>query len=758
MHTTKITKQIAALTLIILTTASIAAADGRDNNPLNAGETQFRNSWGLTLDGAAGNPALVGLDKPPRCGLSILPLSVALWNDKLILPPGMGVLVNPSGYLANSLRESFGLTDDASKNSDKLTSGLRDGIGVYAGTKVSPIVFATRSFGLNVSTFADVDVRIPGGLLLPLFSDTAGLLDNGGSLDLSDMRLSAVWATEIAVKLGYSTTMPFLRDYLGLDKGAAGMGIKLLLGHAYLDAAMEDGGAIRYDAASNKYKAGAKLNVISAGTGFHGDFRYDKNSMINNPINGEGWGLDFGTVFHNRSHALSVDVQDVGMIVWNGQDVRRGSVKFDREFDLNDLYLGTSELFDFDTDTLKPDNKNYFMWLPAALNLGYSRTTQFDRERGVGVFLGYATASLGYRQQLALGIGHNTYLPRFSAGATFGFLAGYLPVRYGVIFGGPEKLASAAGIGLDAKYISIDAFYKVIGSPALLPAKGFEAGGAVTLRWGFKRGMEKVKDAAKTGKTAPEAAPADTASEPALPDVSEFFPDDAEEIYEPVETNIMIIPAPLPETGTPAQPPEAPKQPRPETETKPETTPTTPETETKPETPTTTPKPETKPEAPPQQLSEEETLTIGAAQRAINFIPGSANLTGSSYAPLDTIANLLAQHPDIRYEVQGHTDSQGDEMHNLLLSAERAAVVKYYLMFRGAPDSSLVAVGYGKNIPIADNNTVVGRALNRRVEFVPIQSQEHYDWVKRFELDMVPRLTMRIINGRVIAEPKKAEE
>jgi outer membrane protein OmpA-like peptidoglycan-associated protein len=745
---TLIKKQIAALTLMILTTAGIAAGGGRDNNPLNAGETQFRNSWGLTLDGAMGNPSLLGLDNTPRNSLSFLPLSVALWSDKLAIPLDMSVVTNPSRYLANSMRESFGLTDDAAKNSEILTRELRDGIDIYAGVKVSPIVFATRGFGLNAGAFADVDVKIPGGLMLLLFSDTAGLLANGDSLHLSDMRLSAVAASEIAVKLGCTITIPFLRDRLGLDKGATGMGIKLLLGHAYLNAEMAKGSAIFYDTASNKYKTGAQLNVLTAGTSFDGGFRYNTGK----PVTGQGWGLDFGTIFRNNNHAFSIDVQDIGMIVWNGRDVSRGRMKLelgpDRDgFDLSDLYLSMDEIFGFSSDTLEQNNKNYIMWLPTALNAGYSYSLQFDRKRA----LGYLTTGFGYKQQLLLGIGHNTYQPRFSAGAALGLLAGHLPLRYGITYGGPEKLASAVGIGIDARYISIDAFYKAIGSPILQAAKGFEAGGAVTFRWGFKRGLEKVKDRPKAGKPAAEAAEADTAAEPALPDL-EFFPDEdeSEEIYEPIEINIFMLPPkpPQPETETPPPTPET-ETPLPTPETQPTPTPS-PETET--------PPPETKTEPSPPQLTADETQKLGAAQRAINFVQGSANLTGSSYAPLDTIANLLSQYPDIRYEVQGHTDSQGDEMYNLLLSSERAAVVKYYLMLRGAPESSLVAVGYGKNIPIADNKTVVGRALNRRVEFVPIQSQEHYDWVKRFELEMIPRLTHRIINGRIIVEMKKDDD
>jgi len=706
----------AVFTLTLLAAVSVALSGGLDNNPRNAGETQSRNSAGTVLDGAMGNPAIVGLDMPPRGGLLLLPLSVTLWSDKLAPPLELNTLINPvnpsrayASYITKFIRNSFDIEDnivDPDEVSKKLTEGLKGGIGVYAGTKVSPVVFATRGFGLSVSTFADAYVRIPEGLLMPFFSATNGL-QTDQSLDLSNMRVSAIAATEIAVKLGYSTTVPFIRDYLKLDNGAAGVGIKLLLGHAYFDAKMRENSAIYYDSATNKYNVvNAQLDILSAGAGLYDDFKYKDNHLTNSPINGQGWGLDIGTIFRNNNHAVSIDVQNFGMIIWNGKEVYKGSLSFEPDsafkngFDLNDLQFGTDGLFKDPGGTLTPYNENYFMWLPTSLNLGYTYSLRFNG--GLSVLLGYLTASAGYNQRLVLSVGHDSYTPRFSAGTTIGLFAGCLPVRYGLAYGGPEALTSAVGVGFDVKYFSIDAFYKAVGSPVLLPTRGFEVGSGLTFSWGLRR--KKVRDIPEeAAPPEPEAEPSDTVPEPVTPEEPEFFPEEEEqkEVYEHIEINMTMLPPPEPTV--------------------------------------------------------EETQTLTASQRAINFMPGNATLTDGSYAPLNAIAELLKQYPHIRYEVQGHTDSRGAEMHNLLLSAERAAVVKYYLISQGAPESSLVAVGYGKNIPIADNNTVIGRALNRRVEFVQIQSQEHYDYVKRFELEMIPRLTNRIINWRAIMEPKKDE-
>lgn len=723
--------------LLFILRASLQAASV-PNNPADAGGTQsLGDAGGTVIDGAMGNPAIVGLDNPPKGGFSLLPVSVALWSDKFAPPFNKRLLMLPfnmprslANYMTVFMRESFDLSNALTPEevSAKLTEDLRGGVGVHAGMRLSPFVFATRGFGLSVSTFADADVRLSGGFLLPFFSDTAGLLV-GDALDLSDTRLSAIWATEVAVKLGYSTTIPFLRDHLKLDKGAAGVGVKLLLGHAYLNASMRDSSSLSYDEVENRYKANAVMDVLSVGFGQRGGFRYDTG----NPINGQGWGLDLGTVFYNKSHAFSVDVRDIGMILWDGSKVRREVMNMKRDFDLGDFKAGIDSLISFDFDTLTSENENYAMWLPAALNVGYAYNLRFDGD--LGVFLGFLAVGVGYNQRLVSGYGGEFSLSppsRFSGGVSFGLLSGYLPVRYGVVYGGPEGLASVIGVGLDAKYVSLDAYYKAVGSLAMRSKKGFEVAAGLSCRWGLKRGRSYVKDS--QDKAAPEEQGwiLDSAPEPPLPDVWGFLPDiEGDTVYEPVELPSVIPPLPEP---VPFVPP-------------PEPLPLTPEPAQPPpeEPPTQRPLPASEqwPLPTPQDVD-----AMAVAQRAINFSPGNAELTEGSYAPLETVANLLKRYPHIRYAVCGHTDSWGAELHNLLLSAERAAVVKHYLTSRGAPDTSLVAIGYGQSMPIADNNTAVGRALNRRVEFVPIDSQEQYDALKRFELEMTKRLTDSVLDKK----------
>jgi OOP family OmpA-OmpF porin len=81
------------------------------------------------------------------------------------------------------------------------------------------------------------------------------------------------------------------------------------------------------------------------------------------------------------------------------------------------------------------------------------------------------------------------------------------------------------------------------------------------------------------------------------------------------------------------------------------------------------------------------------------------------------IAALLAQQPDVRVEVAGHTDVTGVRELNLALSLARANVVRNQLVNLGIDVGRLETAGYGPDRPIADNDTAEGRARNRRVEF-----------------------------------------
>jgi len=102
----------------------------------------------------------------------------------------------------------------------------------------------------------------------------------------------------------------------------------------------------------------------------------------------------------------------------------------------------------------------------------------------------------------------------------------------------------------------------------------------------------------------------------------------------------------------------------------------------------------------------------------IYFESGRATILPTSYSVLDEAVKLLKDNPKVRIEIQGHTDSVGSETSNLLLSQARAESVRSYLVSRGIDPARIIAKGFGESMPIADNATKDGRALNRRIEFL----------------------------------------
>jgi OOP family OmpA-OmpF porin len=108
----------------------------------------------------------------------------------------------------------------------------------------------------------------------------------------------------------------------------------------------------------------------------------------------------------------------------------------------------------------------------------------------------------------------------------------------------------------------------------------------------------------------------------------------------------------------------------------------------------------------------ERTVTL----RGVNFEPLKDDLLPTSMAILDDVAAQLIASPSVKVEVGGHTDSHGKYTSNVRLSVQRAEAVRAYLIMRGVGAERLVARGYGPDKPISGNETVSGRAMNRRVE------------------------------------------
>jgi outer membrane protein OmpA-like peptidoglycan-associated protein len=118
------------------------------------------------------------------------------------------------------------------------------------------------------------------------------------------------------------------------------------------------------------------------------------------------------------------------------------------------------------------------------------------------------------------------------------------------------------------------------------------------------------------------------------------------------------------------------------------------------------------------EIERELAATGRARVYGIEFDVDSATLRVESRAVLDDVARALAEHPDWKLSVEGHTDASGAAAHNQDLSERRAAAVVAYLSAHGAGAQRLTSAGFGATRAVADNATELGRARNRRVEIV----------------------------------------
>ncbi|MEN9569778.1 MAG: hypothetical protein RL172_1009 [Bacteroidota bacterium] len=107
--------------------------------------------------------------------------------------------------------------------------------------------------------------------------------------------------------------------------------------------------------------------------------------------------------------------------------------------------------------------------------------------------------------------------------------------------------------------------------------------------------------------------------------------------------------------------------------------------------------------------------TFEASQ--VTFASGKSVLTAAGKKELDVVAAFMKRAPEgLKIKLSGHTDASGKDAINDPLSAARAEAAKTYLVSQGIDASRISTEGFGSKMPVADNKTAKGKALNRRVE------------------------------------------
>jgi outer membrane protein OmpA-like peptidoglycan-associated protein len=103
---------------------------------------------------------------------------------------------------------------------------------------------------------------------------------------------------------------------------------------------------------------------------------------------------------------------------------------------------------------------------------------------------------------------------------------------------------------------------------------------------------------------------------------------------------------------------------------------------------------------------------------AIIFAQSQAKLLGSAYPTLNRLAESMKENPNLEIRLEGHTSNEPPADKNQVLSEQRVAEVKRYLVNRGVAASRITTVGYGGSKPKFPNDREETRKLNRRVELV----------------------------------------
>ena len=104
----------------------------------------------------------------------------------------------------------------------------------------------------------------------------------------------------------------------------------------------------------------------------------------------------------------------------------------------------------------------------------------------------------------------------------------------------------------------------------------------------------------------------------------------------------------------------------------------------------------------------------------VNYQSGKHNIVSSSYAYLNRITSLLNENSSLKIHLKGHTDSDGDDENNFLLSQKRAKSVSNYMINEGIDETRITYEGYGESRSIASNQSKERKRVNRRVELLII--------------------------------------
>jgi OOP family OmpA-OmpF porin len=99
----------------------------------------------------------------------------------------------------------------------------------------------------------------------------------------------------------------------------------------------------------------------------------------------------------------------------------------------------------------------------------------------------------------------------------------------------------------------------------------------------------------------------------------------------------------------------------------------------------------------------------------------SAEIKSEAFPMLDEAVSILKKNPELKVEIDGHTDNIGPAAYNMNLSERRAKAIMEYFVDKGVEAERLTTKGFGLTKPAVSNDTKEGRAKNRRVTLTPVK-------------------------------------
>ena len=116
------------------------------------------------------------------------------------------------------------------------------------------------------------------------------------------------------------------------------------------------------------------------------------------------------------------------------------------------------------------------------------------------------------------------------------------------------------------------------------------------------------------------------------------------------------------------------------------------------------------------EVSDEVMKKLNDYAKTILFDSGKSSFKQQTYPVLQAMVAILKEYPNSNFSLEGHTDSDGSDASNQILSESRAKAVKDFLVENGIASDRLSSVGFGESKPIDSNKTKAGKANNRRTE------------------------------------------